>query len=167
MGTKTLIPEAEYLHLSFDGPEPDYVDGELVERPMPAYSHSASTTNLILAVAAQDSTRRLHLCPEIRVRTAPSQYRVVDLAIFDTKPSAEIPPEIPLAAIEILSVDNSHAELMRKFDEFERLGVEHIWLVDPLARRFAVYRAASLTDARELTIPAHQVTIRLADIFHA
>ena len=35
----TLITEAEYLRMTFDGPEPDYVDGELVERAIPNFQH--------------------------------------------------------------------------------------------------------------------------------
>lgn len=107
----------------------------------------------------------MHIRPELRLRVAPEKFRVADIAIFDTKPSAELPPETPLAAIEVLSPDESHAELMRKFEDYERLGVRHIWLVDPIAQRFAIYHAASLTDTRELKLGEHNVTIRLADIF--
>jgi len=165
MATKTLITEEEYLHTPFDGPEPDYVNGELIERAMPTDSHSQATGDIMFTVRDQDPTRRLHQRPEIRIRTAPHQFRIVDLAIFDTKPSAEVPPETPLAAIEVLSPDDSHAELMRKFEEYEGMGVKHIWLIDPLAKRFSIYHAASLTDARELTIASHSITIRRADLF--
>ena len=32
MASKTLVPVEEYLKMSFDGPEPEYLDGEIVER---------------------------------------------------------------------------------------------------------------------------------------
>ena len=40
MSTRTKISLEEYLHTSFeDGPDREYVDGELVERAMPTFEH--------------------------------------------------------------------------------------------------------------------------------
>ena len=39
MTANTLISKEEYLRTSFENPEPDYVDGELVARSMPNYLH--------------------------------------------------------------------------------------------------------------------------------
>lgn len=163
MAAKTLLSEEEYLSTSFDGPEPDYLEGELVERSMPTTRHSRAGRKLIV----RSTQPNLSLCafPELRIRVATRRYRVVDLALFDHEPADDIPIETPLAAIEILSPDDSYTELRRKFEDYELLGIPHIWLVDPITRSFAIYRQASLTNVGELTIPSHNFTLRLADIF--
>lgn len=47
MATKTLITEEEYLATGFEW-EPEYRDGEIIERPTPNTKHS--TTQTLLAV---------------------------------------------------------------------------------------------------------------------
>ena len=46
MAIKTLIPVEEYLRTGFEGPEPDFVAGELVERSMPNYFHARTQMRL-------------------------------------------------------------------------------------------------------------------------
>jgi len=72
MGAKTLITEAEYLQMTFDDcPEPDYIDGELVERAMPNYFHAKSQLYLGGWFLDLQSRFPLFPCPEIRLRVAP------------------------------------------------------------------------------------------------
>lgn len=40
MGVKTAIPVKEYLRMSFDGPDWEYVDGEIVQRNLGDLPHS-------------------------------------------------------------------------------------------------------------------------------
>jgi hypothetical protein len=52
---KSQIGVEEYLDLAFDDrPEPDYVDGEVVERALPTPIHSQIQAALILTVCAAD-----------------------------------------------------------------------------------------------------------------
>lgn len=78
----------EYLDLVFDDrPEPDYVDGEVVERALPTPIHSRIQALLILLFAPRVGRFRLVLQPELRVRVEPRRFRVVDLAVYrDSQP---------------------------------------------------------------------------------
>jgi len=40
MASKTLVPVEEYLRAGFDEPEPEYLDGELIERRLGSFPHS-------------------------------------------------------------------------------------------------------------------------------
>ena len=40
MATQSLVAPETYLTMSFEGPDREYVDGELVERGMPTYLHA-------------------------------------------------------------------------------------------------------------------------------
>jgi hypothetical protein len=48
MTTKTLMNREEYLRTSFEGPEPDYSDGELLERSEPDFFHGASKSGSLM-----------------------------------------------------------------------------------------------------------------------
>jgi Uma2 family endonuclease len=79
----------------------------------------------------------------------------------------EVPESSPLIAIEVLSPDDSHTELMRKFADYAALGVPDIWLVDPIARRFSTYHDESLSSTQQFEMPSYGVLIRPSDIFRA
>jgi len=47
MATKPLVPVEEYLRMSFEGPDPEYLDGELLERNLGDDPHSSTQANFI------------------------------------------------------------------------------------------------------------------------
>lgn len=51
MLTKAVISEDEYLRTGYDNPEPDYIEGVLVERTMPDNDHSRVHSNIFRAPA--------------------------------------------------------------------------------------------------------------------
>jgi Uma2 family endonuclease len=107
----------------------------------------------------------LKAVPELRVHVEPEVFRLPDVAIYASRPAGRVPTEPPLAAIEILSPDEKHSELREKFEEYERWGVRHIWLVDPESRTFSIYRGGSLLATDKLEISEHNLTITIADLF--
>ena len=159
-----MISAEEYLRTSYDSPEPDFVEGEIVPRAMPNNFHSEAVDALIEAFVRQAS-KTLFRRPELRIEIGPERYRVADLAIYDEKPRESMPETRPLIVIEVLSPNDSHAELMRKFADYASLGIPHIWLVDPIAKRFSIYHDESLTAMPQFEVPGHSVSIRPADIF--
>ena len=166
MGAKTLISVEEYLRTPYESPEPDFVNGEIVERTMPNNPHSRAVIALIKALLRQ-APDTLFERPELRVRSVPGRYRVADLAVFDHDFIEEEPSHAPLIVVEVLSPAESHAELMRKFADYAAIGIPHIWLVDPIAKRFSIYHDESLTATTKLEVPEHGVSIRPSDIFTA
>ena len=104
MSVTALVSEGEYLRTAYENPEPEFVDGEIVQRAMPNTSHSEGLDALIVTLIRQ-APMSLYRRPELRIRVAPRRYRIVDIAIFDGRPLQELPELIPLIAIEILSPD--------------------------------------------------------------
>ena len=129
---------------------------------MPDTFHSESVA-LLIRQAPTDLFPR----PSLRIRVAAKRYRVVDLAIFDRRPIQEMPELSPLIAIEVLSPEDSYAELMRKFADYAALGIPHIWLVDPIARRLSIYHDEGLEAVRQFEVSVHGVVIRPSDVFRA
>ena len=165
MDVKTLLSEEEYLRTSFEDRAPEYIDGELVERSVPNKSHSRAQVEL--AFIFRTLQQRLPLFPlsELRVPVAARKYRIVDLAVYaHQEPAEELPRELPLVVIEIVSPDDRYEVLMKRLDEFRAWGVPHIWLVDPGLQRIYVYRDGGLTAVEALEVPEFGVRIAAGEI---
>ena len=51
---------------------------------------------------------------------------------------------VPLLCVEILSPSNRMTEMMRKVNQYHRLGVKLVWLIDPDERSIHVFRSDEL-----------------------
>src|SRR5947209_7847105 len=118
MASKSMVPVEEYLRMKFDRPDPEYLDGELVERHLGDDSHSTPQIELIAALHPLHHQGKIHLRTEIHLRISPSRYRVADLAIFLERPSERIPSSPPFVTIEIVSPDDSLREIREKSEEY-------------------------------------------------
>ena len=168
MATKTLIAEAEYLQMTFDGPEPDYVDGEMVGRTMPTTQHSDTQANFIVGIRPWRSSGRLFELPELRIRTSPGHYRVVDIAVFrDHKPVDPIPSETPFIAVEIVSPDDKHHELKAKLAEYKAMGIPHVLVIDPGFRSLSVFDHGSFLEVEALEVPEFGLRLTPVESFEA
>ena len=154
MATKTLIPVEEYLRTGFEGPEPDFVEGELVERSAPNYFHSRTQVRLNDAFKPWQDRGELFRASEIRLRPAPESFRVADFALFLVEPQEAIPAIAPVAVVEIISPDDRYHELLAKLGEYESAGIEHIFVVDPPLRKLFRFLHGNLmaVDAMEFNV---------------
>jgi Uma2 family endonuclease len=73
MPAGTLISAEEYLRMPFEGTEPDYVDGILVERSMPNNSHSRILRNIVFLLLPLDQAGTPVSRVEIRLRVGPDR----------------------------------------------------------------------------------------------
>ena len=165
MATKTLIAPEEYLRTSFEGAEPDYVDGELVERSVPNFFHSEIQVALGDAFKPWQDRKQLFRAAEIRLRLVHNKFRVADFALFSSIQQDAIPESAPYAVVEIVSSDDRHEDLMSKLADYEEAGVEFIFVADPPKRKLSRYRNGDLMALSSLDLPAHRLNIPLESIF--
>ena len=165
MASTTAISVEEYLRMSFDGADCDYVDGEIVERNVGENPHSKTQLHLIGVFLDMARTRGLHPRPELRLRVAPRRFRIADLAVFQEEPQDNVPSSPPLIVVEIVSRDDRYTELIEKFEDYRKWGVPHIWLVDPWLRKLYVYRTAGLSEVPAYSLPEFDVAIPASAIF--
>jgi Uma2 family endonuclease len=133
-----MTPE-EYLALPEEKPYLEYVDGMVLQKPMPSFDHGA----LILQIgyffklwmmengggAGADVRTRLVELPN---------YRLPDVSFF--APGVGTGRDaVPTLAVEIRSPDQTMAELRRKCRFFRENGVEACWLIDPRSRTAEVF----------------------------
>lgn len=57
-------------------------------------------------------------------------------------PNDPVPDLVPDFVIEVLSADNTRAEMARKRREYFHAGVRLVWMVDPRSRTVAVYTSS-------------------------
>lgn len=132
------MSEEEYLRTSYNGVDPEFRDGELLERSLPKYSHSRTQVRICHVFESHPGLNRLKPATELRLRLRPGRIAVADIAVFESEPQDEVPATPPLIAIEILSDTDRMSDVTDKLAEYRAWGVPHVWLADPRKRRLYV-----------------------------
>jgi Uma2 family endonuclease len=165
MATKAEITAEQYLHMTFEH-DAEFVRGEIVERSMPDNVHSLIQFLILMEVGRLIQTHPLFPRPELRLRLEPRVFRIPDISVFGGQPPHENVPSIPpLLVIEILSKDDRHHDLMEKLEEYRVWGVPNIWVIDPLAKRLALYTASGLQYVSSLALADYPFELTPAVLF--
>jgi Uma2 family endonuclease len=169
MATATPLPisVSEYLHTSYH-PDCDYVDGVIEERNLGELDHAELQGSLLLYLSQFKREWRIRALPEIRVQTSPTRFRIADVAIVSvTAPREQIIQTPPLAIIEILSPEDRMPRYAERLDDYRRMGVRSIWVVDPATRKGFDCSIGSWIETSGFAVAASPIHIDLAAIFAA
>src|SRR5215475_13547174 len=137
MATATHFPisVSEYLHTSYH-PDCDYVDGVIEERNLGELDHAELQKAFMLWLSQREREWGIRALPEIRVQTSPTRFRIADVAIVSvTAPREQIIQTPPVAIIEILSPEDRIPRYSVRLDDYRKMGVKHIWVIDPATRK--------------------------------
>jgi Uma2 family endonuclease len=152
-----LVPVEEYLNASYPDGDREYLDGVIVERNVGTPGHSALQKFLILHFGSFEEQFHIDVRPECRTRIEETRYRVPDIVVMARpfRHTDRIILDAPLIIIEILSPDDEMKDTMRRFREYEKLGVRHIVQMDPEDRTTFLFANGDLLrrDLTELEIP--------------
>jgi Uma2 family endonuclease len=166
MPARTLMSVEEYLRTSFDGPDRDYVDGEVLERNVGGNSHSKVQANLVVVFSGLKNRVQLHIRPEMRLQVRPDRFRVADFAIYlGQEPEQEVPSYPPFLAVEVLSRDDRMVYIVERLKEYREFGVVNVWVVDPWTRKFYSYGANGLHEVSIFELSEFELRIEHADLF--
>jgi Uma2 family endonuclease len=167
MLARSQIGVEEYLDLVFeDRPEPDYVDGEVVERALPTPIHSQIQILLGILFAPLANRFRLILMSELRVQIAPRRFRVVDFAVYrGERPAGRYATNPAFVVVEIISPDDRYGRLTHRLEDYRRWGVPHVWLVDPELKRLYEYSEAGLLQYPSLRLPELDFELSAQELF--
>jgi Uma2 family endonuclease len=165
MATSTQLPVEEYLRMSFEGPDREYLAGEVVERTVGGKRHSILQAQFIRLIDRAQNSHNLFVLPEIRMRISGTRYRIADVAVFVGEPEGEVPSTPPLIVLEIVSRGDRHTEIVEKLAEYRQWGVQHVWLADPYNRTLHVYAEDGLRQVPSLDLTESNLRIRHEDLF--
>ena len=130
MPAKDQVTLEEYLAIQYDDrSEPDYVDGEVVERGLPTKWHGIIQSLLTTLFLVLKGRIPLVLMSEVRAQLGPKHFRIIDFAVYLEMPPGDRYVTSPAyVAIEIVSPDDRYSRITRKLEEYRRWGVQHVWL---------------------------------------
>ncbi|WP_017716129.1 Uma2 family endonuclease [Kamptonema formosum] len=177
---KTLTLE-EFLQLPETKPASEYIDGQIIQKPMPQGKHSRIQGQLVTAINAIILNSKKIACafPELRC-TFGGRSIVPDVSVFlwDRIPSDEngdmantflIPPDW---TIEILSPEQSQTKVTKNILHCLKFGTQMGWLIDPEERSVLVYHQKQETEVfdepeAQLPVPsfASDIQLTVGDLF--
>jgi Uma2 family endonuclease len=145
----------------------EYVDGALIEKPVPTWKHSE--LQIWLGALLLKYYPWLSTGSEPHSKLRESNWRIPDLAIQKRELArAEKYAFTPLLlAIEIRSPEDKWSEIFEKFEDYHVWGVSYCWLIDPETERAWTYHKDE--DFEEVTgkghIQAGDIQLSLEEIF--
>jgi len=177
--SKTLTLE-EFLQLPETKPASEYVDGQIIQKPMPQGKHSVVQGELVPAINVVVKPKRLaRAFPELRCtfggRSIVPDIVVVVWSRIPRDESGEVANTFTLApdwTIEILSPAQSQTKVTKNILHCLKYGTQMGWLIDPDEQTVFVYRPKQETEVFDepdalLPMPsfASQLQLTVKDLF--
>lgn len=178
--TSKPLTLAEFLELPETKPASEYIEGEIIQKPMPKGKHSVIQGELLFTINMLVKRQRIaQAFPELRCTFA-GRSIVPDLSVFtweriptdDDGQIADIFALAPDWAIEILSPDQSYTKVTKNILYCLKHGSQMGWLIDPHERTVFVYYPKQETEVYDkpgdrLPVPdfAAELELTIQDLF--
>ncbi len=162
-----LVPVEEYLTTDYS-PDVDYVDGELQERNMGEEEHATIQKFFIGFLLLREEPWKIRVMQENRVQISATRYRIPDVCVVSEEaPFGGITRTPPLLCVEVLSPEDRMSRMQDKVDDYIRLGVRSVWIIDPYKRRIVCAdRSVALRPGGEiLTVHGTEIAVPVTEIF--
>jgi Uma2 family endonuclease len=141
--SRALISVEEYLSTVYEEGDCDYVDGEVLDRAVGTRDHSWFQGMLAAYFIARRKEWNITILPEIHIRVSATRYRIPDLAILLGDTDEQILTKPPFLCIEILSPEDRWSRVESRINDFLKMGVAYVWVIDPQTRQIYVATAAA------------------------
>ena len=162
-----MTPE-QYLALPEEKPYLEYIDGMVLQKPMPSREHVELVAEIIFRIKLWIQSHGGRIGPEARVRLGElNNFRLPDVS-FWKEGAPRDDDATPSLAVEIRSRGQTLAELRRKCEMLRSTGVETCWLSDPVSRTAELYEGRKKSGAAVETLTASCLpgfALPLADLF--
>jgi len=175
-----ILTLEEFLALPETEPASEYIDGKIIQKPMPQGKRSLIQLELPSAINAITKSQKIALAlPELRCTFA-GRSIVPDVAVFTwtrlpIDENGDIANKFAAAPdwmIEIISPEQSHTKVTKKIIHALNHGTQMSWLIDPDERFIAAYPAGQQPLAFEetesvLPVPefCRELQLTFGDIF--
>jgi Uma2 family endonuclease len=150
MAVANLASAEQYLRTSFEH-DAEFVEGRIIERPVPTWEHACIQGFLIEELRIIGRRLGLFAVPEQRVQERPDRFRVPDVCVVADRPDGafgrRIVTQPPYLCVEILSPEDTEVETLDKVREYLRFGVKWVWVIDPVSRGGQVHGGNGVSPA--------------------
>lgn len=147
----------QFLELPETKPANEYIDGQIVQKPMPQGKHSVLQGEIVTAINQVVKPHRVaRAFPELRC-TFGDRSIVPDIAVLtwqriprdETGEVSNLFSIAPDWTIEILSPDQSQTKITKNILHCLRYGAQLGWLIDPKEQTIFIYRPKQETEVFE------------------
>ncbi len=170
----------EFLKLPETEPANEYIDGQIIQKPMPQGEHSVIQGELIIVINAVVKPKKVaRAFPELRC-TFGGKSIVADVAVFtwsriprkENGGVANVFKAAPDWIIEVLSPDQSATKVTKKILNSLKHETQMGWLIDPDEQTIFVYQPKQQPEVfdeptEQLPVPSFASELRLtvSDVF--
>lgn len=165
--TPVSLSIEEYLRTSYH-PDVDFVDGELEERNLGEFEHGTIQGWLFQIFNLNRKSWEVRPVIEQRIRVRDDSVRICDVAVVRVAfPRESVTVTPPLVCIEVLSPEDRLSRAKVVLRDYLQMGVENIWLIDPLRRAAFTFDAQGLheADPANLTVAGTPIRVDLTEAF--
>jgi Uma2 family endonuclease len=167
MTPAVAIPVEEYLRTDYE-PDVDYVDGELIERNMGEKDHGQVQGEIYVWFHRRQRKTKIYPFIEQRVQVTPTRYRIPDIClVLGAVPKEGIFTSPPFVTIEILSAEDRMTRVQNRIDDFLRIGVKYVWVINPEARTAWIHTQNGAVTVRDgiLRTENPEIVLDLKEIY--
>lgn len=130
-----LLSVEEYLRTSFHS-DCDFVDGEVVERNVGMRRHSYAQACVTIWFGQRGEALHLQPLTGLRIQLGPRKIRIPDVVLAEAPlPDEEVFTSPPYLCVEIMSPDDTMADMQDRIDDYLQFGVRNVWVIDPWKHR--------------------------------
>ena len=161
MTTRTRTSLDAYFALAETKPYLEFIDGEVIQKPMVGKRHSRIVADLIFELGAYlRSTGEASVDTELRHLRRDDQWVFLpDISVTLNARAGGVPAEtadpvevMPDFAIEVLSPDDQPGRVTQRIARYMSAGIPLLWVIDPEGERVTVWRPGEAP--RDLSAPA-------------
>jgi len=164
MATSLLIPLDQYLSTSYR-PDREYIDGEVVERNMGKWEHSRIQALLTIWFGQHEKQWGVQTATEWRTQVSNTRVRIPDVVLVRQGAQPDVLTDPPVLIVEILSPDDSYSDTQKRADDYLRMGVQTIWIIDPATRSARVCSGPNWVEATRLDVAGTPIYVELDKLF--
>ena len=157
-------PIAEYLKTSYR-PDCEYIDGEILERKMGKWEHSRVQALLTIWFGQHELLWNVETATEWRIQVSNTRVRIPDVVLVRAGFQPDVLIDPPLLIVEILSPDDSYSDTQQRAQDYVRMGVETIWIIDPESRTARLCRGSNWTETTRLEIAGTPIYVDTETLF--
>ncbi len=161
-----LIPIETYLSTSYR-PDVEFIDGYLQEKPLGTWDHGRIQLLIAGWFLRHELEWGVQGALEVRTRVLDTRVRLPDLVVDWAGPHPPVLVEAPLLAIEVLSPDDTYSSLKKRAKDYQAMGIQHIWLVDPETRTAESCEGAFWVERERLEVEGTAIYLDVPALFRA
>ena len=102
---------------------------------------------------------------EVRTRVSPTRVRLPDVVVDWAGDLPDVLVKPPLLVIEVLSKRDTYSATQRLANDYLKMGVPNIWLIDPETRSARVCEGTAWTEKKRLEIAGTAIYIDIDKLF--